>query len=97
MKIGDKVRFLNEVGGGIVVGFEGNKTVIVQDESGFDIPFPIHEVIAVETNDYNIAKVNTRKSAEPTQVVAASPTEVEPAIGPSRSKQSPKSAVELSC
>ena len=46
MKIGDKVRFLNEVGGGIVVGFEGNKTVIVQDESGFDIPFPIHEVIA---------------------------------------------------
>ena len=39
MKIGDKVRFLNEVGGGIVVGFEGNKTVIVQDESGFDIPF----------------------------------------------------------
>ena len=79
------MRFLNEVGGGIVVGFEGNKTVIVQDESGFDIPFPIHEVIAVETNDYNIAKVNTRKSAEPTQV------------GPSRSKQSLKSAAELSC
>ena len=90
MKIGDKVRFLNEVGGGIVVGFEGNKTVIVQDESGFDIPFPIHEVIAVETNDYNIAKVNTRKSAEPTQVVAAPPTEVEPADRPVTFKAKPQ-------
>ena len=34
MKIGDKVRFLSEVGGGIVKGFRGKDIVLVED-----IPF----------------------------------------------------------
>ena len=38
MKIGDKVRFLSEVGGGIVRGFQGKDTVLVESEDGFDIP-----------------------------------------------------------
>ena len=38
MKIGDKVRFLSEVGGGIVSGFQDKDTVLVRDEDGFDIP-----------------------------------------------------------
>ena len=29
MKIGDKVRFLSEVGGGIVTGFQGKDIVLV--------------------------------------------------------------------
>ena len=29
MKIGDKVRFLNEIGGGIVTGFRGKDIVLV--------------------------------------------------------------------
>lgn len=59
MKIGDKVRFLSEVGGGKISGFQGKDIVLVEDEDGFDIPMPIKEVIVVETDDYNIAKVNT--------------------------------------
>lgn len=59
MKIGDKVRFLSEVGGGIVSGFQDKDTVLVRDEDGFDIPMPVRECIVVETDDYNIAKVNT--------------------------------------
>ena len=31
MKIGDKVRFLNETGGGIVTGFRGKDIVLVED------------------------------------------------------------------
>ena len=31
MKIGDKVRFLSEIGGGIVSGFQGKDIVLVQD------------------------------------------------------------------
>ena len=31
MKIGDKVRFLSEVGGGIVTGFQGKDFVLVED------------------------------------------------------------------
>ena len=38
MKIGDKVRFLSEVGGGIVTGFQGKDFVLVEDADGFDIP-----------------------------------------------------------
>ena len=33
MKIGDKVRFLSEVGGGIVTGFQGKNLVIINDEA----------------------------------------------------------------
>ncbi len=60
MKIGDKVRFLSESGGGIIAGFQGNNTVLVEDEDGFEIPTPIKDVVVVDTDDYNIAKVDTR-------------------------------------
>ena len=43
MKIGDKVRFLSEVGGGIVKGFRGKDIVLVEDADGFDIPMQIRE------------------------------------------------------
>ena len=59
MKIGDKVRFLSEVGGGVVSGFQSKEIALVRDEDGFDIPMPVRECVVVETDDYNIAKVNT--------------------------------------
>ena len=43
MKIGDKVRFLSEVGGGRVSGFQGKDIVLVEDEDGFDVPMRITE------------------------------------------------------
>lgn len=59
MKIGDKVRFLSEVGGGTVTGFQDKNTVLVRDEDGFDIPMPVRECVVIDTDDYNIARVNT--------------------------------------
>ncbi len=59
MKIGDKVRFLSEVGGGTVTGFQDKNIVLVRDEDGFDIPMPVRECVVIETDDYNIARVNT--------------------------------------
>ncbi|MDR0987929.1 MAG: DUF2027 domain-containing protein [Prevotellaceae bacterium] len=56
MKIGDKVRFLNEVGGGIVKGFQGKDIVLVEDADGFDIPMPVRGCVVVETDNYNMAK-----------------------------------------
>ena len=61
MKIGDKVRFLSEVGGGIVSGFQGKDTVLVQDADGFDVPMLMSQVVVIDTDDYNIAKVNTSR------------------------------------
>ena len=59
MKKGDKVRFLSEIGGGIVAGFQGKDIVLVEDEDGFEIPMSIKECVVIDTDDYNIAKVNT--------------------------------------
>lgn len=47
MKIGDKVRFLSEVGGGRVSGFQGKNIVLVEDEDGFEIPMQVKDVIIV--------------------------------------------------
>ena len=59
MKIGDKVRFLSDTGGGIIAGFQGKNIVLVEDEDGFQIPTAINDVVVVTTDDYNIAKVHT--------------------------------------
>ena len=64
MKFGDKVRFLNDVGGGTVSGFQGKDIVLVSDADGFDIPMPIHECIVVETDNYNISRPE-KKGPEP--------------------------------
>lgn len=70
MKIGDKVRFLSEIGGGIVTGFRGKDIVLVEDADGFDIPMPVRECVVIETDDYNVptpaskAAANKKKAEE---------------------------------
>lgn len=53
IKIGDKVRFLDEVGGGVVSGFRGKGIALVRDADGFEIPMPVRECVAVETSSRN--------------------------------------------
>ena len=43
-EIGDKVKFLNATGGGVVKKIEGGR-VYVEDETGFDMPFAPGELI----------------------------------------------------
>ena len=50
MNIGDKVRFLNDVGGGRITAFRPNGVVLVEDEDGFDIPMMASEVVVVESS-----------------------------------------------
>ncbi|MDN5552996.1 DUF2027 domain-containing protein [Prevotella sp.] len=63
MKIGDKVRFLSETGGGKVAGFQGNNIVLVEDEDGFQIPFPINEVVLIGEDNYATSKLVSSKMA----------------------------------
>ena len=65
MKIGDKVRFLSEVGGGIVRGFQGKNIALVEDEDGFEIPMLINECVVIQTDDYNIPLKSVAKPAVP--------------------------------
>lgn len=63
MKIGDKVRFLSEVGGGVVRGFQGKDVALVEDEDGFEIPMLIKECVVIQTDDYNIPLKSVAKPA----------------------------------
>jgi hypothetical protein len=50
LKVGDKVKFLNDFGGGIVVKMIDAKQAIVQIEDGFEIPVLISELIKTESS-----------------------------------------------
>ena len=52
LKIGDKVRPLNEVGEGLVVSIDKNDGVQVRGEDGFEMPYPKRELVKVyDEND----------------------------------------------
>ena len=63
MKKGDKVRFLHEVGGGTVCGFQGKNVVLVEDEDGFEIPMLMSDVVVVGSEDYSTSNVVNAKAA----------------------------------
>ena len=81
MKIGDKVRFLNEVGGGRVSGFQGKDIVLVEDEDGFDVPMRISEVVVIGEENYDTSHVVETK-LKPQPKPQAEPEETEPADKP---------------
>ncbi len=56
LKIGDKVRFLNSIGGGIIKSFQDKNIVLVEDESGFDIPVLLAECVLIEEGDKTLKK-----------------------------------------
>ena len=64
MKIGDKVRFIYESGGGVVTGFRGKDVVLVEDADGFEIPMNVRECVAVDTNEYNFEKKTAAQKAK---------------------------------
>jgi DNA-nicking Smr family endonuclease len=55
VKVGDKVKFLNDVGGGIVTGFINKNTVNVEGVDGFEIPYPVSQLINVSAPEFNEA------------------------------------------
>lgn len=77
MKIGDKVRFLSEVGGGRVVGFQGKNIVLVEDEDGFEIPMQVRDVVVIDSDDYDISKVNPLEKKKPLPASATQAREQE--------------------
>jgi hypothetical protein len=69
IKVGDKVRFLNSVGGGIVCRFKGKDQVIVEGDDGFEMPALIRELVVVEHLDSQIRSLKPKQQAP----VAATP------------------------
>jgi hypothetical protein len=48
IEIGDKVKFLNAVGGGKVIAFQSKKVAVVEDHDGFEIPVLISELVKID-------------------------------------------------
>lgn len=65
IKVGDKVKFLNDVGGGVVTGFVSKNVVNVENEDGFEIPCPVTELLNVSDPGLNVRLEKTPESAEP--------------------------------
>ena len=56
MKIGDKVQFLSDIGGGRIAGFQGKDIALVEDEDGFQIPTPVTDLVVMSSSDdYSIS------------------------------------------
>ena len=49
LRIGDKVRLLNEVGEGLVSRIKDKETVFVEMQDGFEIPFLISQLVPIHT------------------------------------------------
>ena len=69
MKIGDRVRFLNDVGGGVVAGFQGNSIVLVEDADGFQIPTSVNDVVVEEDSDYSTTRVVSKRGEKKPQTI----------------------------
>ena len=57
-KIGEKISFLLEKGGGTIIKIEGPNRIIVLDDSGFDRPFFINEIVKIHSIDYELDNFN---------------------------------------
>lgn len=69
IKVGDKVKFLNDVGGGVVTGFVSKNIVNVENEDGFEIPCPISQLLNISDPGLNVGseklpKDNLTKAVE---------------------------------
>jgi hypothetical protein len=79
MKVGDRVRFLNAVGGGVVRRFKNKDIVIVEEADGFETPVLIRECIIVDDKSSRV-KSSFQKAVEKVEIppVAEKPKEGEP-------------------
>lgn len=61
IKVGDKVKFLNDVGGGVVTRFLNKNMVMVENYDGFEIPYPITQLFNTSDPALNIGSENQPK------------------------------------
>ncbi|MDR1678392.1 MAG: DUF2027 domain-containing protein [Prevotellaceae bacterium] len=69
LKIGDKVRFLNAVGGGIVRKFQSKDIVLVEEEDGFETPVLARECVVIESNENNFPKPQQATAPAPAPII----------------------------
>lgn len=64
VKVGDTVRFLNDVGGGTVVKIIDRNTAMVLNDDEFEVPTPMSELVVVESSTDNRLRENRSGNAD---------------------------------
>ncbi len=77
IKVGDRVKFLNDVGGGVVTGFISKSMVNVEGDDGFEVPYPISQLVNVSAPELN-AKGTVPQAAPVVETKVAEPEYIEP-------------------
>lgn len=67
-KIGDKVKFLNDIGGGVITGLKGSDMVLVLGDNGFEIPVMIFDLVLDNPNDVFFTKEETPSFADDEEI-----------------------------
>jgi hypothetical protein len=89
LKVGDKVSFLNEKGGGIIIKYIDSLTVSVEIEQGIEIPYAVSQLIFDdEIQKDNIGKNSWRGIQNKKQVDFKFNTKSKPHIKNDKSKES---------
>ncbi len=86
IKVGDKVRFLNSVGGGKVTGFENPKVALVEDDEGFEVPCLVSELVLIEPVSQPAAAAAGARPAPVVQETKKPAKEVQPLFASSAGK-----------
>ncbi|MDR0537356.1 MAG: DUF2027 domain-containing protein [Tannerellaceae bacterium] len=73
IQIGDNVRFLNSIGGGIVRQINKKGIAMVETDDGFEIPTPVKELVVVNDS-------NAQRNARPAPAVPAPQPPVVPKV-----------------
>ena len=71
IKIGDKVKFLNDVGGGVVTRFLNKNMVMVENYDGFEIPYPILQLLNTSDPELNIGSEKIERAPVQQQITTA--------------------------
>jgi len=79
IQVGDKVKFLSDVGGGVVVRFLNKNMVMVENYDGFEIPYPIVQLLNTSDPELNVGFDNKSKPIE--QAETARKIEIEETPG----------------
>lgn len=90
MKVGDTVRFLNDIGGGVVARIEG-RIAYVTDSDGFETPMHVSECVVVPS------AAESEKTSKPAAATIAAPatTKEAPKISPTPASQTSNSIALL--
>jgi len=67
--VGEKVRFLDEIGEGKVIRIEANGKVFIEDDNGFEFDYPVHKLVKI-SGSFEEHEAYSRISPEVSEIIS---------------------------